>query len=321
MSDFINLLELIEEWDTHHKFSEDSYYTYYERARKYKELYERIKVLYEYKWCVDRSFHTGLTIAIEKWLRNFRLRREQKIAFELIPKIVFYSRKEMQTLCEMTFKYLVQSVETDLNQQIDTSFIHDHFIFVPPTDSGAQWCRQLRQDHSLSTRIVKQSINDMEVSDFVDGKYIIFVEDFVGSGSNARLLNRKLKLAEKKRKIPNIHFYYFALVATSWGMKDITVRTAFEGIAGEVLSTRYKCFSPESVMYPESTESAEAKQVFQEYGSHLCNNDPEIHNCPLGFNHDQLTVVLFDNTPDNSLPVIWYPGKKWRPLFRRSPRR
>lgn len=320
MKETINLLELIEEWDAHIEFSEDAYYDYYQDARKYKNMYENIKILYECKWCVDRPFPAGITAAIEKWLMNFDLKHERKIAFELVPKIIFYSKKEMEALCNITFKNLLKSVECYLDRPIDNSILNSYFVFVPLTDSGTVWCRFLRHSHRLNNQIVKQSINDLKNSNFLEGKHIIFVEDFTGSGSNVVKKYQSFKLAEKKKEISDIHFYYFTLIATEWGVTTIEKNTAFEVVAGEVLSSKHECFSDDSLIYPEPNERAKAEKVFQKYGLQLCNCDPEIKGFPLGFNNDHLTVVLYDNTPDNSLPVIWYPDKDWFPLFKRSPR-
>ena len=320
MKETINLLELIEEWDTHIKFSEDAYYDYYQGARKYKNMYENIKILYECKWGTDRPFPAGLTVTIEKWLDNFKLKQEQKTGFELISRIIFYSRKEMETLCKITFNKLTKSIKNNLARPVELSFPNNHLVFVPLTDSGAVWCRNLRHVHGLDTQIFKQSLTDLKNSDFLDGRHIIFVEDFVGSGADAVRKYKKLRLAEKRKGIPNIHFYYFALIATKWGITTIEKNTGFEVVAGEVLSSKYKCFSDDSLIYPEPDERAKAEKIFQKYGLQLCNCDPEIKGFPLGFNNDHLTVVLYDNTPDNSLPVIWYPGKDWFPLFKRSPR-
>lgn len=320
MRDSINLLKLIEEWDSRLEFSEDTYYDYYEGGRKYKNIYEKIKLLYECKWCKDRPFLAGPEHTIEKWLVNFKLKHERKTAFELVPKIIFYTRKEMEALCEITFNKLLKSVERNLARPADMSFLNNHFILVPLTDSGAIWCRHLRHSRELNTQIVKQSLKDLQNSDFSEGRYVIFVEDFVGSGADAVSKYIDLKLGKKKKGISDIHFYYFTLIAAQWGIERIEKNTEFEIVAGEILTSQYKCFSDESIIYPEAGERAEAEKVFRKYGLQLCNSDPEINDFPLGFNNDQLTVVLYDNTPDNTLTVIWYPDKDWFPLFKRSRR-
>lgn len=319
MKDTVNLLKLIDEWDTHIKFSEDAYYDYYEGTRKYKNVYEKIKILYEYKWYTDRPFPAGLNATIEKWLMNFILKYERKTAFELVPKIIFYSKKEMEYLCKITFQKLLKSVERYVDHPVDNSIL-SRFILVPLTDSGSFGCRHLRHDYQLDAQNVKQSINDLKGADYSEGKHIIFVEDFVGTGRDAVVKYQNFELAKKKKGISDIHFYYFAPIATEWGIKMIEEKTEFEIIAGEILGSRYRCFSDDSVIYPETNERTKAEKVFRNYGEKLCRCDPEIKGFPLGFDDSQLVVVLFDNTPDNSLPVIWYPDKNWFPLFKRSQR-
>src|SRR4030042_5031255 len=149
MSNGINLSELIDEWDSDIEFSEDCYYKYYESARKYRNLYEKIKILHECKWCINSPFIAGLTATIENWLMNFKLEEEQKTALKLLPKILFYSKKEMKALCRATFNELIKLVEIKLRCSVDDSFIKNHFIFIPLTESDAEWCTELRHFYRL----------------------------------------------------------------------------------------------------------------------------------------------------------------------------
>ena len=316
----INLLELIDEWDSMVKFSEKAFYSYFERAGKFRNIYESIKNLYDYKWSVDRSFPAGLIPTIESWLNNFRTKRERRIAFELVSKILFYSRKEMESLCKTTCNNLLDLMTYNLGGRIDTSFIDKNAFLIPATDSGAEYCRILRHIYNLNTYTVKQSIQELKTPDYLQRKHIIFVDDFVGSGATAINKCSEFKVSEKRMAFSDLHFYYCALIATKWGLEMIKRETGFEVVAGQVLDSKYKCFSDDSVIYTEAQNRAEAKQVFNKYGEQICKDDPEIDDYPLGFNNDQLPVVLPDNTPDNTLPVIWYPEKNWFALFERSRR-
>lgn len=316
----MNLLKLIDDWDSELKFSETNYYSYYECAGKFSNLYEYIKNLYEYKWSADHSFPAGLIPTIESWLDNFRTKREQRIAFELISKILFYSRKEMASLCKAAYSSLLYLMTLKLGGKIDTSFIDTNAFLVPATDGGAEYCRILRHTYQLNTRTVRQSMQDLTTADLFQRKHIIFVDDFVGSGSTARNKCQEFRLAEKKMAFGDLHFYYCALIATKWGLETIERNTIFEPVAGQVLASKYRCFSDDSVIYAETPNRAQAKRVFTKYGAQVCEGDREIDGYPLGYNDDQLSVVLHDNTPDNTLPVLWYPDKNWFALFGRSRR-
>lgn len=316
----MNLIELIDEWDSKVKFSEKAYYSYYEHAGKFRNIYERIKNLYDYKWSVDRHFSAGLIPTIESWLNNFKTKRERRIAFELVSKILFYSRKEMESLCKTTCSNLLNLMTYNLGSRIDISFIDTNAFLIPATDSGAEYCRILRHSYNLNTYTVKQSIQELKTHDYLQRKHIIFLDDFVGSGATAINKCSEFKVTEKKIAFSDLHFYYCALIATNWGLETIKRETGFEVVAGEVLDSKYKCFSGDSVIYTEAQNRAEAEQVFNKYGEQICEDDPEIKGFPLSFNNDQLSVVLHDNTPDNTLPVIWSPEKNWFALFERRRR-
>lgn len=320
MSTEINLLNLIDEWDSKVKFSEEAYYAYYEHAGEFSNLFERIKNLYDYKWSVDRRFSVGLVPTIESWLNNFNTKREQMVAFVLVSKILFYSRKEMESLCRTTYSKLLNLMTYNLGSRIDISFIDTNAFLIPATDSDAEYCTILRHSYNLNNNTVKQSIRDLRTYDYVQRKHIIFLQDFVGSGATAINKCSEFNVTEKIMAFSDLHFYYCALIATKWGLERIKQSTGLEVVAGEVLDSRYKCFSGDSIIYPETENRVEAEQVFNKYGEQLCQDDPEIPGYPLGFNDDQLSVVLPNNTPDNTLPVIWYPDKDWFALFKRSRR-
>ncbi|GAG91464.1 unnamed protein product, partial [marine sediment metagenome] len=147
----------------------------------------------------------------------------------------------------------------------------------------------------MDNNTVKQSIQDLKTTHFSERKHIVFLEDFVGSGATAISKYSEFRLSEKKTAFSDLQFYYCALIATKWGLENIEHETDFKTIAGEILGSTYKCFSSDSAIYAESKNRAEAKQVFYKYGQQICVNDPEIHGFPLGFNDDQLSVVLHDN--------------------------
>jgi len=316
----MNLLELIDEWDSKVKFSEKTYYTYYEHAAKFRNLYEYIKNLYKYKWSIDRPFSAGLIPTIESWLNNFQTKREQRIAFELISKILFYSSKEMESLCKTTCSNLLELMTYSLGSRISMSFINKNAFLIPATDSGAEYCRFLRHMYHLDNYTVKQSFQEIKTYDYSQRKHLIFMEDFVGSGDTAKKKYSEFNLSQKRIAFGNLQFYYCALIGTSWGLQTIKKETDFKVVAGEVLDSDYKCFSSNSIIYTRAKDRADAEQVFKKYGEVLCLGDQEIDGFPLGFNDDQLTVVLHDNTPDNTVPVIWYPEKNWHALFERSRR-
>lgn len=321
MAKVANILDMIDEWDSSNRDSADINYDYYEEARIYLGIYENLKDLYEHKWSLDRTFDTGFDSALENWLGNFKLKNERRLAFELVPKIIVYSRKEMEILCQVAYRKLLElTAHASSRIHMPLALINKSFLFIPLTDGGNYWCRHLRHLYRLASGTAVQSFNDVSRAEFSKRKYVIFVEDFVGTGNDAIRKYRKFKLEQIANQFPHLSLYYISLIGTEWGIRKISTNTRLSVICGEVLNDRYKAFNANSLIYEDERKRKKAFTAFSKYGLKLCDGDPEIDGYPLGFDDSQLTVVLYDNTPDNTLPVIWYPDKGWLALFKRNRR-
>jgi hypothetical protein len=64
----------------------------------------------------------------------------------------------------------------------------------------------------------------------------------------------------------------------------------------------------------EGIDRAEVEAMCRRYGDRL------VSTYPLGFGDCQLLIGFHHNTPDNSLPIIWFvepDGLPWTPIFKR----
>jgi hypothetical protein len=147
----------------------------------------------------------------------------------------------------------------------------------------------------------------------------VFIDDLCGSGSQATEYSESI-VRPLKRLNPNAKVYYYTLFATSFGLSEVKKLKWFDNVATVVeLGDSFRCFSDESRIYKTKQppfNKAKTRDICRTYGERL---EPGF---PLGWRDGQLLIGFCHNTPDNTLPVIWYdePTTPWTPLFRRFPK-
>ncbi|MFX0203649.1 MAG: ATP-binding protein, partial [Candidatus Hodarchaeota archaeon] len=72
-----------------------------------------------------------------------------------------------------------------------------------------------------------------------------------------------------------------------------------------------KCFSDNSIIFPDPNERIKAKEICYKHGIKL------VRNAPLGYGDCQASIVFANTCPNNSLPILWKESKDWIPIFER----
>jgi len=202
-----------------------------------------------------------------------------------------------------------------------------------PSESGVHLLYYFRQENGLSKSAFLDSaqIYDLasaqgqrkRVPRHPDVKRYIFLDDICGSGETAVRYSNNL-LPELLTERPDVEVWYFSLFATSEGLQRVANETVFGKRCGAVyeldetykwtgLNSRYLSALPEGLYRSLLTALPFA------YGSMLL---PE-H--PLGYQDSQLLLGFSHNTPDNTLPIIWFEQEhgtsaSWYPIFKRYPK-
>ena len=114
---------------------------------------------------------------------------------------------------------------------------------------------------------------------------------------------------------------YYVLFATTDGIGKVRHEVGFNEVACIYeLDSTFKCFDERARYFadhPADIEKAFAEGMSREYGLAL------VPSHPLGYDDCQLLIAFHHNTPDNTLPIIWYDepsGVPWTPVFRRYPK-
>ena len=271
---------------------------------------------------------------ILSWLRNFSNEREIYFALVLADNIMYYTSDQIKSLWKLILMnrvklYMLNEIFPDkVHIEIETWFpeyLRKNCVFVGfggAGKSGAAMPYLFNKSHGIRNLVYMGLFEFLcRYQELRNLERVLLLDDFVGSGNQARgqwrsriPIDKKNKrsLDDVSRKNPNLQFVYLALVGCKEGKEKIEKTTPMKVILGEELDESFKCFSDISHIYKDASERGEAKEVMEKKGRML-------YKYPLGYDNMQLAIAFCHNTPDNSLPVIWkrLPDGGWFPLFER----
>jgi hypothetical protein len=287
--------------------------------------------------------------AIVEWLDNFTAPNpsepsERLHALFLLSNFMYFGNRQVRELLKHLYRDLYRypilkelrrahsdTLDSDL---IDPLFQNElaqtRFLGVGnPSESGCHLLYYFRQENGLSKDLFihthelfrrepgsgTQHLRDSSVTRYV------FIDDFCGSGKQATEYSRDL-VEEILRLKPSATVAYYVLFATTKGISTVRSDTAFSE-AREIyqLDPSFECFSTGSRYFLRPMDGIDKKfcqDMCQRYGANMVAPEHA-----LGFDNSQLLLGFHHNTPDNTLPIIWYDepsGFPWKPIFRRYPK-
>jgi hypothetical protein len=315
------------------------------RPELIEDLQTKFKALDETLW--ERR---GQWTHVEKWANQFKSNDnleddEQLQMLFLASHFMYFGLREIRCLLRSLFrdvyKYdLVASIrranhDTTDRKLIDSEFqkalASTRFLGVGnPSESGSHLLYYFRQEnrlgklhfinsHEVFGRGAVGGAIGLQVRDPTISRYV-FIDDLCGSGIQAGQYTKDI-IEPLKRLNPGIRVSYYPLFATSYGLGEVRKLPEWDDVQAVVeLDESFKCFAPNSRIYKSEKppyQLLKAKAVAQDYGRKLYAAQP------LGWLKGQLLIGFCHNTPDNTLPIIWYDepnGEPWTPLFRRYPK-
>ncbi len=288
---------------------------------------------------------------VEGWLGNFSgevapVEVERLHALYILSQFIYFGSREMRELLRALFRDLVacpllQEIRASLGGTSDLVRIEEQFQAElkatrffgvgNPSESGTHLLYFFRQENGLPKSLfwethkifareegagglIQQVLRDPAV------KRYVFIDDLCGSGDQARdystdLVERILELNGEAQVC------YYALFATKSGIDTVRQQTRFTRCEAVFeLDSSYRIFDESSRFLSDLSDVFTPtlfRQMSQHYGLKLC---PDY---PLGWRDGELLIGFHHNTPDNTLPIIWFsePSKAaWTPIFRRYPK-
>jgi len=311
-----------------------------------KELWKRIQVLNSIIW-----ENRAIKPKVDDWLRNFSETDERLMALYLLSEFMYFGDSQMRTLLKALYRDLyrypiVREIRKANADTLDISIIENQFKnellstrflgIGNPSESGAHLLYFFRQENNLSK---KNFINSYEIfsKENKNVKELVFLDDFCGSGEQVST-DKSLADFIKSIKLthPAARVDYLMLVGTATGIAKIRSTGLFSNVESVItLDGSFKIFGANSRYFQNVSLPFILDQVrdfARKYGYVLtdkicykagCVDFPERNACAssnaLGFSDCQLLLGFHHNTPDNTLPIIWYDEKDyaWTPIFKR----
>ena len=304
------------------------------------KLMYKVKVLNETAWF-------GADIGepkIRDWLDNFKGERfprdqEQLHALYLLGHFLYFGVPEFRELLRALYRdlYLYPIIQERRTQNGNTTRYEDISALVKndlestrfigmgrASESGAMLLYLFRQVNNIplsrflhSHEVFKRygSGTSVQVRDPNIAHYV-FIDDLCGSGTQACEYYRDIVLP-LRQQIPSVQTHYLVVFSTAEGIDHVRCNAQFDVVNSVFeLDESFKVFSDDSRHFqgcPPSIDKNQALEIFLHYGSQLCARHP------LGYKSSQLLLGFWHNTPDNTLPPIWYNEdlSMWRPIFER----
>jgi|APMed6443717190_1056831.scaffolds.fasta_scaffold02175_3 hypothetical protein len=319
------------------------------------ELYGKIKILNEVLWNNDVCEQD-----INVWLKNFIEEKEQYHALYLLSQFMYFKssliRELLKALYRDLYKYrAVEIIRKDNDHTIDGDFIEDKFKLVlsntrflgigNPSESGVHLLYYFRQENDLPRKLFinthdifkNGTVNDKLTFENSGIDHYVFIDDFCGSGSQAKRYSKKI-LKDIKEINRDVRVDYISLFSTTRGIESVRKETLFDYVDSVLeLDETFECFGDNSRYFRKSPDDIDKnyaesmcrkygelimEKIFIKEGELLSTASQKAKNEALGFKNGQQLIGLFHNTPNNTMPIFWCDESKfpsWNPihLFKR----
>lgn len=302
--------------------------------------------------------YRALRPKIDEWLANFATNQERDYALYMLSRLMYFSSSNIRNLLKALYRDLyrypvIEQIRRLNGNTIDESFIEaafkdellrTRFLGVGnPSESGVHLLYYFRQENRIPKRLFVNTDDVIERhsngsislrSDFADATRFVFIDDLCGSGQQATTDTNVRRCVNDIRTLkPDAHISYLMLFGMTYGVEVVKNSGLYDYAQSVVeLDESYKCFSDKSRYFNDGLHDKNiARDIAYRYGFKLMLEfakamkvpplkQPELADqCALGYDDCQLLLSMHHNTPDNTLPIIWFDEIEglWNPIFKR----
>lgn len=290
------------------------------------------------------------------WLEQFS-EPERIVMLKMIENLIFISEREMQLLSTIMFgKIRHELLDEIIIAETLSQFNYDaayslHFqrylddsIFIGMSDgSKIGYFRRHSQVLPRDSVLEFYKVDEWEKKQFEGKRFAFLIDDFCGSGTTfireEEKDGRKETCGQLQRfvdrwsnYVPFERIFYCPYIITQRAhsriydlvggpnkILDLGVR--FKILHSMIIPDDYSCVSSSSRIFADS-DSQRIRRICDKYYSRF-EEDENIRKgggCRYGYGETGLCVVLYHNTPNNCIYLIWNTTKDWNPLFPRIPK-
>ena len=320
-----------------------------------EDIYKRIEILHFTLW-ENRAFKHNILEWLDNFQceddRNYALFILSRMMYFSAANI----RNLLRALYRDKFRYpLIKAIRQKNNNTLDENIIESLFFeelkntrFLGvgnPSESGVHLLYYFRQENNIPKDLFVNT-DDIVYYD-TDGmakirekyshvKRFIFIDDICGSGTQATSDDSNVRrcVSNLRSLVPQANISYLMLFGLSKGIEVVRDSGLYDYSDAVIeLDNSYACFSDCSRYFNniENFDKQYAKNMAYKHGYQLAYHlaKKEGYNTPileqiaqrraLGFGNCQLLLSLHHNTPDNTLPIIWFDEDEtiWTPIFKR----
>jgi hypothetical protein len=315
----------------------------------YNQLHQKIvflqKHLYDQYVPAKGPEHLDYQTRLEQWLENTTDDSDKRLLFELAPNLTFFTREDFIKLYQAALRgpiarWLIDILNVTLDSpDLDNKLqeqIHEHTWYCPITDS-----MQISEfhhanniggiDHRPDWRSLAQFGDPAKIIQFMQShevggvskplRQIVLLEDFIGSGTQMRIPD----VAQFIASFPATYRVLFVpLIICPEGAKyarDLVAKYNWFTFAPLMEIAADHCITCTSPPAAGTFEKAIYNLAIKTYPQVKGNNGAGMRPYgPFGFHDTGAQIVMYSNTPANTLPLIQHRSNTWNPLFGRSAR-
>lgn len=240
------------------------------------------------------------------WLDNFRP-EEYDMAISVLEHIDFYRESDFYSL-------LWQAVES-----LHLNYAHSRLYFIPIGKAGKSGDIIIYQIKKiLSSHYIKAtccySCLDLQDKELQDNDYVIFVDDFIGTGGSFMDYIDKNPVAQSLLGHTNV--ILLCGIMMDLGKRNLEKHFSQTNLKIATGDIKYRAFETGHYVFGGYIRTKRIREFCYAYGEKLYKNNA------LGYKNSQSLVIIEHSSPNNSLPIIWSDneinGRKWNPLVPRS---
>jgi hypothetical protein len=268
---------------------------------------------------------------VSSWIGNFSDERDRYFAARILDGLIYRSPPQTKALIDYLFVRALPEVSRglkDVSAPDDwvTPFVPStpnsttRFVPVirdidPPTKSGPLVARLVKRHLGISDNNI---IWPFQIAKALNRgvKLFVFLDDFLGTG------DQFLKFC-RTNNIPSFFdsadFIYAPFVAHCAGIAAVkNVHPKIRIVCAELLDTTHQAFSPLCDCFSDGHNTCEdARKHYEDLIEKIGLRSSLGAKVWFGYGNLALTFSFSHASPNNSLPILWWRGDNFVPLFDR----